>query len=231
MKKRLLLLMLLPFLTYINNTQAQSNQITITESLFQQNLPVFPTRLVKTKPEIKGTVYVNNKFVAAKINNSKEFYQIRYNAFKDEMEVLGEGGLITLLDKTKDYIIRTYDNNNKMYQTVLLEDGNRGFAISLWVDADKNSLYIKENIIFTPKRPLKNSYEKEIPATFTRSTDDFFIKKAGSTSLVKISKNKKSFFTAFEGKEDEVKQFVQANDLEINDKDGLIKIMRFYFSS
>lgn len=181
--------------------------------------------------DVEGTPYITEDFVPAKINNSKKIYHVRYDAYADLMEVKEEDGELTLLDKNREYIVKLNDGSHKIYQTVTYEDGQRGFAISKWIDADKNSLYLREKITFSPYIPVRNGYQPAQAPFYSEVEYAYYIKDAKNASVVKLKSRKKPFFATFEGKEKEVAKFVRNKNLEIKKDEDLRQIMLFYFLS
>lgn len=186
---------------------------------------------VRPIEKAEGSPFISENFLPAKINNSKESYAVRYNAAQDEMQIKGENSETLLLDKNKEYIVKLSDGSNKLYQTVSYADGTRGYAISIWTDANKNGLFIKEKIKFSPEKAPKSSYDQGSPAKYSRVKDAFYMRNGENSALSQLSSNKKKFYAAFKGKEKEVQGFVKKEKLKINKKEDLMKIMLFYFSS
>lgn len=178
----------------------------------------------------EGSRYITEGFSPAIINNSAITYAVRYNAVDDLMELRDENSKILIIDKNKEYIIKFNDGSNKLYQTVTYKDGKRGFAISIWVDENKNGLFIKEKIKFSPEKPKIGYDLANNPAKYARVKDAFYMRDGENSPLKELSSNKKKFLTAFKGKEKKVQNFIKKENLKINNKEDLMKIMLFYFS-
>ena len=204
-----------------NSINVNSNRVTLQFVRLDGSTPV------KTNV---GSAYITQDFIPARINNSKQIYPVRFNAADNLMEVKNEKSNIVFLDKNKDYIIKLNDGSNKIYQTITLEDGSRGFAVSQWVDEAGNSLYVREEVKFTPKKPARSSYHTDQPASYSDVKEIFYLKDAKNNKLIKLSSKKDKFYQAFGDRASDVKAFVKKERLKINKKEDLIRIMLFYTS-
>ncbi|AXT20069.1 hypothetical protein D7030_02815 [Flavobacteriaceae bacterium AU392] len=218
MKKTIIVLVV--FSITFGFSQNNADQFGINSGIFP------PNKSYDLPEEAIGTPYVDNEFSFAKINKSKEFYLVRYNAYQDVMEVKkNEKTKIITLDNNKDYVISL---NDKEYITRTFASGERGIVHIIWDDID-HALFQKENVKLTPATKAKTSYHTSIKAKYSEISNEYYMD-FGNKSLIKVPKNKKKFYALFSNSAKNVQQFVKKEKLKIDNKEDLIKIVKYYFS-
>ena len=71
-----------------------------------------------------------------------------------------------------------------------------------------------------------SSYQSEIPASFKRVKDKYFIK-ISENPAIEVPKNKKEFAKLFPNNESKVLSFIKKNKIKISQETDLIKIANF----
>lgn len=195
-----------------------------------QRVEFFSTNKTTIIKEAKGSPYVSNDFLTATISGFEGTYKVRYNANSEQMEVK-MGGSVKVVPTSNVQAVtipKTFKNPAMTYVPTRFEDGKEGFALNAWQDGKGNYLLIRETVQYYPAKQASNSYGKDKAARYERENDQFYLKSA-SGNLTKIPSKKKQFFSAFKGKEGEIKDFVKKEKLKISDTNDLKKIAAFYF--
>jgi len=178
-----------------------------------------------TPATVSGTMYYNESFMQAKIDNDEEVVFLRYNAFRDEME-FKQGNDTYYLVKDDNTIVNFF-NNNKVYQYLKYVDVDkvekRGFLLKV-VDGQK-SMYKSEKIILIPERPSTTGYEIPKPAEYKKGKEIFYIKIEEKTIV--FPKNKKELLKTFPNKNKEISDFLKANKISFSNESDLIKLTKF----
>jgi len=178
-----------------------------------------------TPATISGTMYYDESFSHARLDNDDEVIFLRYNAFKDEMEFKQANETYYLIKD--DNTIINFFNNNKIYQYLKYVDTDknekRGFLLKL-IDGEK-SLYKSERIILIPERPTTTGYETSKPAEYKKSKEIFYIKVGEQTSV--FPKNKKELLKMFPDKNKEISTFLKNNKLSFSKETDLIGLTKF----
>lgn len=177
--------------------------------------------------ELVGTYYINNEFVPGKISNQKAVYLMRYNAYKDvmEMELNNKRYYFPL---STNYSVN-FESLNKTYQVLDYKEKEltkKGLFVVVFI-GEEISLYLKEKIKFFEEVMPKTGYDKYKPPTLKRVDDEFYIGYKNS-SAIEFPSKKKDILSLFASKTTEIEFFVNENKLGFKSAEDLIKIFRFY---
>ena len=177
--------------------------------------------------ELVGSIYINEDFLPAKLSNSQDQYLMRYNAYLDEMEVEKNGNAYHL-SKNLNYSIN-FEGINKTYQVYnYLEKKETvpGFFVVLY-SGDNISLLIKEKIKFFEEVKPKTGYDKYVPPTLKRVSDEFYIGYKNRVAKELPSK-KKDILDLFESKGSAIESYAKINNLGFKNREDLIQIFKYY---
>ena len=206
------------------------------------NEPVAPTRTIimggqsvtfdRGDKSVQGSPYLNDKFTPAQTSASNEIFNVKYNMVNDQMEVENEKAGTFALTKNIANMTISFLNSSAIYEVVdfLDENGNlqRGYFISL-SDLDsspKVKLFLKQSKKYIERKPAMSSYQSEIPASFKRVKDKYFIK-INENPATEVPKNKKEFVKLFPNNESKVLSFIKKNKIKISQETDLIKLANF----
>lgn len=179
--------------------------------------------------DLVGTYYINNEFIPGKISNQKAVYLMRYNAFKDvmEMEINNKPYYFPL---SANYSV-TFESLNKTYQVLDYKEKEitkKGLFVVLFI-GEEISLYLKEKIKYFEEVVPKTGYDKYIPPTLKRVDDEFYIGYKNSSAIA-LPNKKKDIISLFANKGNAIESYVKENNLGYKSKEDLIKIFRYYHS-
>lgn len=178
----------------------------------------------------EGSSYVVEEFSPVRLSNDEKIYLMRYNAFKDEMEINKDDKLY-FLPKVMDYTV-TFINNNKVYQIFTDTDKDSsnkdGFFVVLF-KGDNISLLLKEKIIISTKVDPILGYDQKNPPKLKRLKDELYIGYKNNT-IREFPRRKKDILKLFSTKSNEIKSYAKKNNLNLKNKKDLIKIFAYYDS-
>jgi len=178
-----------------------------------------------TPTKVSGTMYYDESFGQARIDDGVEVIFLRYNAFKDEMEF--KQGTETYYLIKDDNTRVDFFNNKKLYQYLKYVDVDktekRGFLLEI-VGGEK-SLYKSEKIVLIPERPTTTGYEVAKPAEYKKVKENYYIKIGEITSL--FPKNKKELLKMFPNKNTEISDFLKKNKPSFSKETDLIELTKF----
>ncbi len=182
---------------------------------------------------IEGSPYTMNDFSPTvlfykKNKVGKIFY--RYNALNEEIEVkrssLPEEGHRALVRDKNIYILV---KGKKLSFHTFISAKNKtmnGYLTEL-TSGDDFTLYKRTKIKFTEGKDADNSFIKETPARFTEFTE-YYIKKNGVNRIDQISQKKQKLLKSFDGPlKSPLKEYINANNLNIKIEEDLVRVIEF----
>ena len=182
---------------------------------------------------IKGSPYEEERFqlgkASNKLNDKPAPYYLRYNIYNDVIEMKGSlndgeiKGLIKSLNiyakiLNKEYHFEIYSDDNKKTK--------KGYFILL-AEANNSSLYLKKIKVFKDKQEAKDSFHKDIPATF-KDSEKYYYKK--DRVLLPLSTKKKDLLKRLSDKENELKIYIKSKKIDLKKEEDLIKLFNYYDS-
>lgn len=187
------------------------------------------TSIDLTSKELVGNSYIEERFLPGDISNQKTSFLLRYNAYRDEMEVeLDEKPYYLPLSS---YYSITFKLSNKTYQVLDFKDKystTKGFFVVQYLGA-KLSLFLKEKIKLYEEVPAKLGFKPYEPPKLGRIKDNFFVAGQDNTAI-ELPNKKKDILKLFSPKSDEIQKYVKDNKLGFKDKEDLIQILKYYNS-
>ena len=174
--------------------------------------------------EIQGSAYVYEDFTDAYIKDAEGTPKVRYNAYKDDMEVKLENQVYIIprepifsnikIISTGDIIrIEKFDYKNQPYEGYL-------FIIS---EKSPIIVYKKERVEFKDFEKPRNSYADETPARFIPQKTEFFIKIADG-KITELPKNKKKLIELLPEHQLKIEAFFKNNNVDLNNVADLKKL-------
>ncbi|KAA3625437.1 MAG: hypothetical protein DWP94_00885 [Flavobacterium sp.] len=189
-----------------------------------------------TYEEIEGTPYIDNfsgadnNLPLGKLYTADMTYittaLVRYNAYTDDMEVslLEDGVDYYLLKKQPDFLYVVL--KDKKYRAFQYQEVSSFFVILSEDDTQACTLLKKEKVVFVKAEKPKSSFVTATAASFKRLRDTYFLKLGDK--LYEVPKKKKLFYALFEGKEEAVKAYMNANQLKHTREKDLLQLARHY---
>jgi hypothetical protein len=183
------------------------------------------------KVDVEGSKYIQDDFNMATISIYSGYkFNVKYNAYDDEMEVQGKDNKSFALNKNEKSAEVTFVNNNITYGLFdyANSDGQKvpGYFQKLTV-GETVALLKKEKIMFIEEKVSKTGYDTYRPPKFKRLNDQFFIKLKESPVAIEFPKNKKNIASLFPNKKDKILKFIKENKIKTNKEEDLIKLTNY----
>lgn len=176
--------------------------------------------------DIKGTVYLDKNFKRGTIYyrySPYGEYQLRYDAFNDEIELKrGAGTAIEALHKNEAISCRIEQEEfNYLSFKSLSNKVEKGYLIPLF-EGDRYTLYIRKVKIFKEGKPAKTSLQNSFPPRFL-DEQTYFVSVGNEIPFqIKISKKEVVKLVGANHKE-ALKGFLKRGGISLKDLDGLIQ--------
>ena len=177
--------------------------------------------------KLVGTSYINIEFLPGIISNQKTVYSMRYNAYRDKMEVELDNKTY-YLPLSSNYSI-SFDSLNKIYQVLDYKEKdvtNKGYFVVVYL-GDKISLFLKEKIKLYEEVPAKLGFTTYEPPKLARVNNELYVGYKNNIAI-ELPNRKKDILKLFSTKSDEIESYAKKNNLEFKNKEDLIQIFRYY---
>lgn len=172
---------------------------------------------------LPGSIYENNELI------SSEYY-FRYNAIQDEIEVKESPDApdteIKVLTKAPEVYVKIM-NDLFFYNSADLNADHNGY-FQVLVVGNKFNLYKKLNKRFYPAKKAKNSFEKDVLATYKDKPLYYIVDQKGNFFDVPDSKKKR--VNVFGNKKADINKFIKHNKLDMSEEHNLVKAFKYFDS-
>ncbi len=182
--------------------------------------------------KIEGSPYVNSSFLPGNIfqgdNLVMKNTMIRYNAYADEIEInqTGEkekyGSLIKAANMYAKIGLATY--------VFVPFEGSveRGGYFEVVTDGKNFDLYKKIKSTYNAPRKSTSSYDRDVPASFTKTTT-YYLVDAGGT-FYELPSSKSKILNVMAKKKDEASTYIKKNNLNLDNEKDLAKLVTYFDS-
>ncbi|MEM6516961.1 MAG: hypothetical protein AAF688_12315 [Bacteroidota bacterium] len=221
----------LVFILAISQTSFSQEDNTGSNQLLMEGSGTMLMTTGKRALKTKGTPYLKEKFEAANvIGFDNKIYNIRYNAFTDEIEIKLEDGSLKKMNNSLENVVVKTTLSKTIFEPLeyVDEDGNKlkGFLISLTPNNDSVKLYLRKSKRFVEAKPAQTGYDKDKPAEYKDERDEYYIKYNDSQPVF-VPKKKKDFLKLFPAKKGEIESFIKKNKIKTNREDDLIALTNY----
>ena len=180
--------------------------------------------------KIKGSLFINDNFQSAKINDVLQQYPTRYNTYSDNFELQHNGKVKYIVVTKENETQVNFPKNNKLYKTYLYTDRDKtikGFFVVL-SEGENYALVLKEKIVFVEEQKPKTPYEKYKNPELKRVKDTYYLSLKGSKTLSEIKLRKKDVINFFENDSKMVSSLIKKNKLNVKKEEDLIRLLKLY---
>lgn len=182
---------------------------------------------------IKGSPFIQKNYESAKISKlDKRTFSTMYNAHRDFMEILKDGGTQYFLPSKKYPYKVFFLESNKTYKAYSYKK-KKDYAYGFFKIATKNTscnLLVKEIITLKKAEKPKTGYGEYKPSKFNRKKDAYYINFTKNDIAIKLPKKKKAFYKLFSSNSDNIKKYIKKEKLSIKKEKDLAKIITYYNS-
>ncbi len=218
-------LMILSLGTFAQNV---TEEISTNQFLSSKNITLNPEAV-----HFAGSAYEDDEFVNGVIFKNGEILAtnvgLRYNAFRDEMEVKAN---LNAPDATAKVMIKHPDIYVKMLNKLFVfsptaEGMSRPRYFMVLTEGDHAGLYKKITKEYIEGSEAMTSLTRDIPTTYKEKETYYLVdKKSGAFEEFPSSKSGK--FNLFKDKKKEVKNYAKVEGLNINKEWALKKVVAYY---
>lgn len=172
--------------------------------------------------QIKGSPYVIDTFQEAVMRGQKKIYLIRYDAFKGVIQYKekGKDDVLKLLSAQNSYTLDIV-HKDQSYVVLTYPDSKKGFGLVIWSNKKGIELIKKQTITFEKGRNAKDGYGTDVPDSFSKIEEKYFIRLEENGEVVEIPSKKKDIFELL-GKD--VEQKAKEEKLNPKKEEDLIKL-------
>lgn len=220
------------FLTSFSFCHAQEEESTYgsNQALMDGSGAFISTIDLKNKKAI-GSPYLYKDFTVAKISATpSEIYNIRYNAYTDEIEVKVEEDKVQNFNKNISNVVITFLNDNLKFTPLNYIDVKngliRGYFISLTETNQKVKLFSKKQVKYFDAKPARTSYDVDKPAEFKNMSDTYFVSIKGAYAR-ELPSNKKDIAELFPENSKDVLEFIKKNKIKTSREADLIQLINY----
>ncbi len=182
---------------------------------------------------VEGSPYLDEAFKPARINDIKETQLVRFDAVKDQVELMSRGNSVMILDDTAPYLIRMLDGSDDSYRTKSYIDDGGDVKTSFFKvihERDDFDLYLKESKKYY-EEVKPQAYQDGRPAQFRLEPGIFYVNDfpGGKEVLIEVPGRLNKFLGLFPEASKEMKEFIKKQKLDLDQGQDLVEIFEHYF--
>ncbi len=183
--------------------------------------------------DIKGTMYFESKFLESVIFLNgvalQEESLMRYNAFKDEIEIGKRKHQIKASEALIKKLTVAAQIGDLLYIPFSLDPdapNDISYLIQIHKDND-HQLFLRKTKKFIDEKPAPSGIGGFLPARFEDKVSVYY-KPAKRKVPIEIKLNKKSLYEIFSDREAELKKYIQREKIKFKDPSDLIYIFKYF---
>ncbi len=227
-------------------TQAQDGDLVIVDD-YGTGVFLAPSNTVGNLryDQIKGSPYVIDTLQEAVIRGQEKVYLIRYDAFKGVIQFKEKGKEENLrfisaqnfykkgkeenlrFISTQNSYIFDFVHQNQSYIVLTYPDSEKSFGLILWSNKKGVELIKKQTITFEKGRAAKDGYGTDVPDSFSKTAEEYFIRLQENGEVVEIPSKKKDIFDLL-GKDVETR--AKEEGLNPKKEEDLIKLLDWKYT-
>lgn len=175
-----------------------------------------------------GSMFVNEKYMPAKLSNDGKTVLLRYNAYADNFEISDpQAQTVNVLPKRNDVVI-TFVSTGDEY-TLQQYKTEKGETIEGYLNIVSQTpnvkIYKRERVFLQPESFPANSYQTYKPANYKKASDEFYLKLKDQDALYFSSK--KDLAKLVPAKSKEILDFIKKNKLDVEKEADLQQLGTF----
>lgn len=182
----------------------------------------------KSAESVAGSPYVSEKFLLSEVSGVPMVVLVRYNGYKDEVEIKKDEEVYLL---PKDSVYGEITPKNSVYKIKFFNnltikgDYHKGYFFSL---AQKNKIELlkKDRIILQKAKEADNSYSIPEPPKYVKAKSEYYIK-CGDNKLIDFPKSKKEVIALYPSNKTEIEAYFKENKVSFKDENDMVKITNF----
>ncbi|APQ16685.1 hypothetical protein [Maribacter hydrothermalis] len=183
----------------------------------------------------KGSPYLNDEFVHGEVivNNKVELIgKMRYNAFRNEIEILDNKTSTSYYSLLKRAYIGV-EIGNRSYNIYTYKDSDESVRTSYFTNLNEGKLKLlfKPEAILKQARRPSTSYEKYVPPTYVWNNSYYILRGSKDNEVnhaFKVRLTKKNILELTGEKEREMKAYVKENKLNLRQEKDVVSFLNYY---
>lgn len=218
----------------VNNVNGQNAYSPVPE----EGIVNFVTSSTEIEPsKAKGSPYLNEEFVHGEVivnEKVEEVGKMRYNAFRNEVEILDNLSKDSYYSLLKRAYIKV-EIDGKLYRIYTYVDNDKSIKTSYFTELNEGPL----KLLFKPEALLKQartpstSYEKYSPPTYVWNSSYYILdnrNKDSENHAVKVRLTKNNILDFTGSKKNEMKLYVKEKKLNLRKEQDVIAFLNYFNS-
>ena len=164
--------------------------------------------------EAKGSPYLYAEYKKARIANNQKLVDMRYNAYKDEVDIINNGKNMTIYKKPEYSPIHIIDSDETIY---LLDFPYKGKTISGYLfevkKYDSFTVLMKISKSYEEGKYAQDSFDRDKQNSYSDLPDVFYIQK-NTGEITEMPGTKKNLIKMFPDKKNKIEQMVKENKID-----------------
>lgn len=185
----------------------------------------------KSEENVAGSPYSTEKFILSEISGVPMLVLVRYNGYRDEVEIKKDDEIYVL---PKDTVYGEITPKNTNYKIKFLKnitvkgEDRKGYFFSLF---DKNNVELlkKDRVVVQKAKESDNSYGVSEPSKYIKAKLEYYIKR-NDGSVMEFPKGKKELIALYPAKKAEIEAFLKENKVSFKEEKDMVKITEFIAS-
>ena len=178
---------------------------------------------------IEGSKFIKSNFQQASVSTHPNIlFNVRYNAYNDDIEIEGKENTSYALNKYNGTIIVTMLTGETYINTKYIdnkENINTGFFEVLNTSGEF-FLLKKQTITIKEKEEAKTTYHQSKPAKYIKGKDEYYIK-TNNLTATKIPKKNKDLAKLFPNQKVAILKYMKDEKIKLKKEEDLIKVFKY----
>ena len=209
-------LTLIIFAFFSNKNLAQNANANITNNDTNRET-LYMRSGYKSPIETKGSPFLYVEYKKAKIAGNQTLVDMRYNAYKDEIDIINNGRNMTIYKNSEYSPIHIIDSDEYIYLLEYPFKGKNitGYLFEVKKFADFNIL-MKISKTYENGRYAQDTFDINKENSYEDLPDVFYIQKS-NRSILEMPNTKKKLIELFPEKKNKIEQNIKTNKLNTKD--------------
>lgn len=179
--------------------------------------------------KVDGSPYINEEFTTSEIVGIPYNFNMRYNAYADEVEVEKVKGDVYALKKDNEF------------KTILIDKGKYKLQlVNYWISSKKEVygylvelistkgivLYRRDKMNLIAGKEAITSFDIAVAPKLVRSKDRFYLKQK-ENNIIEFPENKKQLIQLFPSFQKEISAFINEKDINLKSEEDVIQLIQY----
>jgi hypothetical protein len=178
--------------------------------------------------KVKGSPYQSNEFILAEIAGASNKVMIRYNIFKDIIEIQFDNKQIYTLAKQEPFSTISPINKPdkiKLTRYVNKEGEQLGYLTQIYA-SKQIDIYRKDRVNFQKAKEASSSYHEAYPAQFIKLKPEYYWN-LKNNQITLLPGNKKGILELYPDKKEAINNFFKSNKIDFDEEKNIIELSKF----